>query len=101
MLSFETRPAIPRDRAAPIARGLWCWPVLVTGLALVLATISKGNARGAPEQPLTEYLLADTALGRFPVISLLLSSSFGLNALLYQIWLGYSVGVWGLVAQAA
>lgn len=36
MLSFDTRPAITVDRAAPIARLAWCWPALVTGIAVVL-----------------------------------------------------------------
>ena len=36
MLSFEPRPAFLVDRAAPVARGLWCWPALAAGLALVL-----------------------------------------------------------------
>lgn len=36
MLSFDTRPAIPLDRSAPIARWAWCWPALFTSLALVL-----------------------------------------------------------------
>lgn len=36
MLSFETRPAIPLDRAAAIARVRWSWPALIAGVALVL-----------------------------------------------------------------
>jgi hypothetical protein len=36
MLSFETRPAIPIDRAAPNARWAWCWPALSTTVAVIL-----------------------------------------------------------------
>ena len=36
MLPFDPRPAVPPDRAAPIGRGLWCWPVLAVSLTLVL-----------------------------------------------------------------
>jgi len=77
---------------------LWATGIVLT-LALVLAAISKVIKQSSPEQPLTEYLLANTKLTRLPVISLLLSSSFGLNAILYQVWLGYSIGMWGLIIQ--
>lgn len=36
MLPFDSRPATPVDRAAPVARGLWCWPALLPCVALVL-----------------------------------------------------------------
>ena len=47
------------------------------------------------------FLLAKGSLYRRSIVSLLLSSSFGVNALLYAAWLGYSVGAWGLAVQAA
>jgi len=78
---------------------LWANGIVIV-LAIVAATIIKG-VKGSSDQPLTEYLLAGTTLKKGPIISLLVSSSFGLNALLYQIWLGYSVGILGLVAQFA
>jgi hypothetical protein len=65
----------------------------------VLGTLSRTKAT-APHT-LEGYLLAGASLGRASVVSLLLSSSFGLNALFYQVWLGYTVGAWGLVAQGA
>src|ERR1043166_6138959 len=36
MVSFETQPAALVDRAAPIGRGLWCWPALPAAAAVVL-----------------------------------------------------------------
>ena len=36
MLSSDTRPAIPLDRTAPVARWSWCWPALLTSISLVL-----------------------------------------------------------------
>jgi hypothetical protein len=51
--------------------------------------------------PLTDFLLAARRLPRASVVSLLLSSSFGLNALFYAAWLGYTIGAWALVIQAA
>ncbi|HEY6193996.1 MAG TPA: hypothetical protein VI504_03050, partial [Candidatus Eisenbacteria bacterium] len=36
MVSFETQPAALVDRAAPIGRGLWCWPALAAAAAVVL-----------------------------------------------------------------
>lgn len=75
--------------------------VVVLLLAIISATVTKISAKSSGTFPLQEYLLANTTLPRWPVISLLLSSSFGINAVLYQVWLGYSVGAWGLIAQLA
>mgnify|MGYP001335228930 CR=1 FL=1 len=47
MLSFETRPAIPPDRDASVARGLGCWPALVVGVALVLDALWPLARRGS------------------------------------------------------
>ena len=47
------------------------------------------------------FLLGARKLSGTAVVSLLLSSSFGLNALFYAAWLGYSVGAWALVIQGA
>ncbi|HEX8214781.1 MAG TPA: hypothetical protein VF582_04835 [Allosphingosinicella sp.] len=71
---------------------------LITSMfATMLAKRDGSVHRG----PLESYLLADGTLRRGPVVSLLVSSSFGLNSVLYQVWLGYSVGAWGLIAQGA
>lgn len=48
-----------------------------------------------------DFLLAARRLPRASVVSLLLSSSFGLNGLFYAAWLGYTIGAWALVIQAA
>lgn len=36
MLSYDPPPALRPERAAPVARGLWCWPALLPAAALVL-----------------------------------------------------------------
>lgn len=68
-----------------------------------METHSTSNASGTNElgDSLTEFLLAERNLRSVSVVSLLLSSSFGLNALLYAAWLGYSIGAWALLIQVA
>jgi hypothetical protein len=46
------------------------------------------------------YFWGDGELSRRSVISLILSNSFSLNGLLYQVWLGYLIGWWALAVQA-
>ncbi len=48
---------------------------------------------------LRKYLLANGDLSANSVTNLLLSSSFGANALFYAAWLGYMMGMWALVVQ--
>jgi hypothetical protein len=48
-------------------------------------------------QPIETYLLAGGSLKRVSIVSLLLSASFGLSSLFYQVWLGFTVGAWGLI----
>lgn len=73
----------------------------VVVLAALLALVSPASKREERDHPIENYLLAGGSLGRSSVVSLLLSSSFGLNSLFYQVWLGFTVGAWGLVAQGA
>jgi len=49
----------------------------------------------------SSYLLAGSGLTRVSVVSLLMSSSFGLNAIFYAAWLGYAIGLWALGIQLA
>src|SRR5262245_40619955 len=53
------------------------------------------------DQDMQEFLLAGRVLPSSSVVSLLLSSSFGLNALIYAAWLGYTIGAWAIIIQAA
>lgn len=46
------------------------------------------------------FFLAGRSLNRLSVVSLILSSSFGLNAVFYAAWLGYLMGAWALLIQA-
>lgn len=48
-----------------------------------------------------EYLLSSRELDRSSVSNLLLSSSFGINAVFYAAWLGYLIGAWAIVIQSA
>lgn len=75
--------------------------LIVFGITIILSLSILKYPRKSKSEPLNDYLLAGNSLGKSSVISLLLSSSFGLNSLLYQVWLGYSVGAWGLIAQGA
>ncbi len=68
-------------------------------IALVVYRIARAKQKRV--QSVEDFLLGGRTLDRTSVINLLLSSSFGINALFYAIWLGYTVGVWGLVIQAA
>lgn len=61
---------------------------------------SKEVGTMLPER-LANFLLAGRALGRSSVVNLLLSSSFGINAVFYAAWLGFTIGAWALVIQAA
>lgn len=74
----------------------------VFGLSL-LASLFAPYARSAKEEGgiLSGYLLANGGLSKLSLVNLLLSTSFGLNTFFYQGWLGYTVGVWGIVIQAA
>jgi hypothetical protein len=49
--------------------------------------------------PVFRYFFANRGLGQSSVVNLLLSSSFGVNALLYAAWLGYLIGAWALLIQ--
>jgi uncharacterized sodium:solute symporter family permease YidK len=46
------------------------------------------------------FLLAGKNLDKLSIINLFLSTSFGMAAFFYAVWLGYSIGVWGFVLQA-
>jgi Na+/proline symporter len=49
----------------------------------------------------SSFLLAAGKLKSSSVIHLLLSSSFGLNAVFFAAWLGYAIGFWALIIQLA
>jgi Na+/proline symporter len=50
---------------------------------------------------IADFLLAGRQLSTSDIVNLLLSSSFGLNAIFYATWLGYSIGAWALLIQCA
>ena len=75
--------------------------LIMSLIAGLIASLRSYSTAMVISGPLETYLLAGRSLKQAPVVSLLISTSFGINALFYQIWLGYSVGVWSLVIQAA
>jgi hypothetical protein len=81
------------------------WNIAVGSLASIFLlttflSIFRSKARSS-DHPIEGYLLAGASLGRPSVISLLMSSSFALNSLFYALWLGYSIGAWAILIQAA
>lgn len=52
-------------------------------------------------QSIPDFFLAGRRVPPYLVVSLLLSGSFSLNGMLYQIYLGYKIGFWSLLTQAA
>ncbi|MBP9797572.1 hypothetical protein KBC70_00300 [Candidatus Woesebacteria bacterium] len=50
---------------------------------------------------ISDFLFAGKKLQTSAIVSLLISTSFGLNAIFYAAWLGYSIGIWALVIQIA
>jgi cbb3-type cytochrome oxidase subunit 3 len=74
--------------------------LLLFSLCAILSFFNK-KTKESLDSPVSSYLLANQSLRPPAVISLLLSTSFGLNYLFFQIWLGYTVGAWGFVTQGA
>ena len=79
--------------------------MMVTTLGVVFIATALTSLLGYPEVRrrgvLGDYLLAGGGLTRVPVLNLLVSTSFGLNTMFYQGYLGATVGYWGLVVQLA
>lgn len=76
------------------------WTLVLLALGVTAgASIIVGSAGRAASGGVREYLLADQNLPRRSVAQLLFSTSFSLNGMLYQIWLGYAVGCWALLVQ--
>ena len=68
----------------------------------------KGAEQSAPRDLLDKgkadvdkFFLGDRAISSGKVAHLLTSSSFGVNAILYAAWLGYAMGAWAILVQAA
>lgn len=75
--------------------------VFVFGLATIVSLLTGPSTQASNGAgPLSGYLLAGGTLGKVPVQNLLLSTSFGINSIFYQGYLGLTVGLWGIVIQA-
>ncbi len=72
--------------------------ILFIAFALAALFASRSIANG---KPLSSFLLAGHNLKRSGVVNLLWSSSFSLNGMLYQMYLGYMIGGYALITQAA
>lgn len=84
------------------------WNLAISALATisVISLVSgffggQSKIRDEFRGPLHEYLLANQGLEQQSVVQLLFSTSFSLNGMLYQVWLGYNIGLWALVIQGA
>ena len=85
--------------AAYVAIGA-CLVLAVMSSLFATASAAASDGKATPGI-LESFLLAGGRLKRWPIVSLLLSSAFALNGLFYQVWLGYSIGIWGLITQVA
>ena len=56
---------------------------------------------GGVHSSLDDYFLGKRKIKEKRVSSMLVSSSFGANAILYSIWLGYIMGAWALIIHIA
>jgi hypothetical protein len=72
--------------------------IIIFSLTAILSLL---NIKSKVEvgKPIENYLLARGELGKSSIVNLLLSSSFGINALFYAVWLGYTVGFWAIIIQ--
>lgn len=82
------------------------WQLAIGALAavsLISLTFGYLGGRNFAEKryagPLQDFVLANRSLKSGNIIQLLLSTSFSLNGMLYQIWLGYTIGLWALAVQ--
>ncbi len=77
---------------------------ILIGTVLVLGVFFSGVALASRKRArwtVYEFFLASRSLRPSLVTSLLVSGSFSLNGMLYQTYLGYKIGVWGLLPQVA
>lgn len=63
---------------------------------------NQGNLpRTLSDIELDKYFLGNRSIKTKQVTHLLISTSFGANAILYAAWLGYSMGMWAVLIQIA
>lgn len=72
----------------------------IIALAVLFICLSYWSRQGR-RWTVYEYFLASRSLRPSLVTSLLVSGSFSLNGMLYQTYLGYKIGIWGLLPQIA
>ena len=61
----------------------------------------KNSPRTLSDAQLDKYFLGNRSIKTRQVTHLLMSTSFGANAILYAAWLGYAMGMWALLIQVA
>ncbi len=69
-------------------------------LAVVFCGVGIWSFRKKGFQSISDFFLGDRAVRPSLIVSLLVAGSFSLNGMLYQIYLGYKIGLWALVPQA-
>ncbi|MBL8399189.1 MAG: hypothetical protein JNL84_13785 [Candidatus Accumulibacter sp.] len=81
------------------------WTIAMYGLVFLTVAFAitslMRKRKDATTGPLREYLLAANELPRLRVLNLLWAASFSVNGMLYQTYLGYKIGFWALLTQAA
>lgn len=73
--------------------------ILLFFVSMTLISIYSRKQRTS--NSIDDFLLANKQLSKSSVANLLLSASFGANAIFYAAWLGYTVGIWALIIQGA
>ena len=58
------------------------------------------NLLGNNKSDVDIFFLGGRKISFWKVAHLLTSSSFGINAIFYATWLGYLMGMWGMILQA-
>lgn len=73
--------------------------VTVLSVSIVISIVSNKKVK-KENNDIDDFLLGNRSLDKVSIINLLLSSSFGVNAIFYAAWLGYTLGGWAIVIQA-
>ena len=75
--------------------------VIIIGVFSVIFTTAGIATRRRGIQTVYDFFLASKTIPHKYVANLLFSTSFSLNGIFYQIFLGYKIGLWALVPQFA
>ena len=74
-------------------------PVIIAFVSILIACVVTALFLWRPKPTIHSFFWGDQRLRPGLTSSLILTSSFSLNGLLYQTWLGFSIGWWSLLIQ--